>query len=107
MASDGARTARLIALMAGNGFAVVRLLNNLPAILTKNHEFPWLTLAALVVPMVGIAAAYLALCGEAGSRGARVSEQISLFILTVMMAGIIWLAASTLGLISGPQLHSP
>jgi hypothetical protein len=101
MSSDGARTARLVALMAGHGYAFAKLFDHFDAVL-KDQTLPWATLITFAVPSLGIATAYLALCGKAGSRAARIAEQTSLFLLAVMMASILWIAAGKLGVVTIP-----
>jgi hypothetical protein len=98
MASDGARTARLLALMAGNSFAFLKIFDHFDAIV-KDRSYPWLTLTIIAVPMVGVACAFLALAGSSISRVARIAERISLFLITIMMVVVLWIAAARLGIV--------
>lgn len=102
MPSDGARTARLVALMAGHGFIFVRLFDRFDTIL-KDQTLPIATWVIITIPLVGIGTAYLALCGEATSRVARTFEAVSLFLLTLLAALTLWWTAGQLHLLNFPH----
>jgi hypothetical protein len=102
--SDGARTARLVTLIAGHSFVFAKWFDHLDTI-TAIRTAPLATWAIISMPLVGIATAYVALSGEAKSRAAKTMEYASLFLLTLLAAGFLWIAAGKLNLINIP--HSP
>ena len=98
MSSDGARTARLVALMAANAYAFVKVVDHVRNVFTPSQEHPWFTLMFCATPAVGLAGAYLALCATSGTRTARIFEQTSLFLITVLIAAFLAMAAGKMGL---------
>lgn len=101
--SDGARTARLTALMAGHAFVFVQLFTHLHAVLS-DKTFPIFTLVAFVVPLVGVASAYVALSTTPSNRAGRTAETISLLLLSLIAAAFCWIIAGHLGIVNIPNL---
>jgi hypothetical protein len=95
MPSDGARTARLIALMAAHAYVFVKIVDHAKAFFTPTEQHPWTTLTLAVIPAVGLALTYIALCAIAGSRAARLTENASLFLITALVS--IFFAAAAVG----------
>jgi hypothetical protein len=78
--SDVARTARLAALMAGNAFVFLKLIDMIK-ILPTNF---WQSAGLIALPITGIVAAYFALVFLPASRSARIAETISLGCICVV-----------------------
>ena len=70
---DGARTVRLAALMAGNAFIFLKLID---VIKTLEASF-WQLAGLIALPITGIGTAYFALVFLPASRSARIAETIS------------------------------
>ena len=85
-------------MIAGNGYAFVKFFEHSRDIF-KNHDWPSGTLAVIAMPMLGIAAAYLALAINPVSRAAQIFEWISAAIIGFMMLGFLVVAITQLGLL--------
>ena len=70
---DGARTVRLAALLAGNAFIFLKLID---VIKTLEASF-WQLAGLIALPITGIGTAYFALVFLPASRSARIAETIS------------------------------
>jgi hypothetical protein len=73
--SDGARTTRLAALMAANAFAFLKVFEHFSA--PPRSPF-WGMLIVVAIPIVGLAATYMALVFPPSTPKARTAESIGL-----------------------------
>lgn len=99
----------MVALIAGHAYVFTTLFNHLAGlahnqtVVGKDQWLPLLTWLIVATPLIGVTMAYLALYAEAGSRFARVAELSSLFLITLFAAGLLWMFAGDIGLITVPH----
>lgn len=86
MAVDQARHARVLGLMAANGFGVATILDMAKSYLTTGKDVPWPMIVALLAAFGGLAANYVSLLPAVPSRARVNCEFVSAAIVAFLMA---------------------
>ena len=89
MVSDGARTARLVALMAGNGYGFGQSFDWIRESMKTLSEVDGALLWVSIICFIGISGAYVALWRASNDRISVIAEGISVFGITNIAVG--WL----------------